>query len=268
MGQFIDTIPTWLLALLICGGSVVLTVMTQTVLHRFWPVEARKPLNELAGFIIAVVGVVYAVLLASIAILAIERYDRAEQNVETEAGLVSDLYRDAIGFPQPLRGEVRAYLLDYAELVVSNEWPAMEAGLPLGSGWQNEGWLGLQEMLRDFANFTPQSDAERAFLQEALSRTNDLIDARRARLFISSDGIKPVIWWVVALGAVTTVGLALVFGIQNPQGHLMVSSILALSISFVLLLIVSMDRPFSGASRVTSEPFAFVKERLLTVTDD
>ena len=184
MGQFIDTIPTWLLAILICGGAVLVTTMAQVTLHRRWPVESRKPLNELAGFIIAVVGVVYAVLLASIAIFAIERYDRAEQTVEAEAGLISDLYRDAIGLPQPLRGEIRKLLFDYSESVIPDEWPGMEAGQPLRSGWQDGAWIELQTMLRSFSTFQPQSDSERAFLQEMLSRANDLIDARRERLFI------------------------------------------------------------------------------------
>lgn len=267
VGQFIDLLPSWLLGVAVCGGAVLATSACQLVLHKRWPVESRKPLNELAGFIIAVVGVVYAVLLASVAILAIERYDRAEQIVESEAGLVGDLYRDAIGFPQPVRDGLRKSLTDYAATVVNTEWAKLEAGVPARTGWQDEGWRYLESFLRQVAEFEPRTNSQQAFLQEVLSRTNDLIDARRSRMFLADNGIKAVIWWVVALGAVTTVGLALVFGIQNAPGHLMLSNILALSISLVLLLIIATDRPFSGASRVTSEPFGFIQSRMSAASD-
>jgi hypothetical protein len=267
VGEFIDTLPTWLLGVAVCGGAVAVTTVCQVALHRRWPVDSRKPLNEIAGFIIAVVGVVYAVLLASIAILAIERYDRAQSIVETEAGLVSDLYRDAVGMPQPARAELRATLTDYAATIVTKEWTEMEAGVSPRSGWQDPGWRELESFLGHLAAFEPKTTREQVFLQEMLGRTNSLIDARRSRMFVADNGISAVIWWVVVLGAVSTVGLALVFGIKNAPGHLLVSDVLALSIGLVLLLIIAMDRPFSGASRVTSAPFEYVQDRLAAIAE-
>jgi hypothetical protein len=74
--------------------------------------------------------------------------------------------------------------------------------------------------------------------------------------------VDAVIWWVVIAGGLSTVSLALLFGVPSAPGHLIVSNLLAFSIALVLLLIFVMDRPFSGTSRVTLEPFHYVQERM------
>lgn len=259
--QFLDSLPVWLMALTICGGSVIVTTAVQLALHRRWTVEARRPLNEVAGFIIAVVGVVYAVLLASIAILAIERYDRAEQITQTEAGLVSDLFRDASGLPEPLRGEVRTTLMDYLATVIDVEWPVMVANRAGDGAWQNRGWDDLTRILDGFARFQPQAGQQMVFMQEMLGRMNDLNDSRRLRMFAASNALDGVVWWVVIAGGIGTVTMALLFGVSSP-GHVIISNLLAFSISLVIVLIVAMDRPFTGQPSVTAEPFRYVHERL------
>jgi hypothetical protein len=81
-------------------------------------------------------------------------------------------------------------------------------------------------------------------------------------MFLVHNPVDQVIWWVVIIGGVSTIGLALLFGVASAPGHLVVSNVLAFSIGLVLLLIFVMDRPFSGASRVTSEPFGYVQEQM------
>lgn len=258
----LERLPILVVGIVFCGGAVALTTLAQVSLHRRWSIEARRPLNEVAGFIIAVVGVVYAVLLASIAILAIERYDKAEDIVETEAGVAGDIYRDAIGMPQPVRDEIRAAITDYMTTVVEIEWDLMAREVPVERGWQSHGWRDLGELLGSVAAFEPATQGQVVFLQELLTQINALNDARRSRMFLAHNPIDAVIWWVVIAGGFSTVTLALLFGVPNAPGHLLVSNLLAFSIALVLLLIFVMDRPFSGASRVTAEPFHYVQERI------
>lgn len=265
MLAFLDTIPVWLMALIVCGGSVVFISAVQLALHRLWPLDKRRPLNEVAGFIIAVVGVVYAVLLASIAILTIERYDRAEEVTQTEAGLVGDIYRDAVGLPQPQRTDFRIVLTDYLNTVVDKEFPRLQANDIEGVDWQVHGWNDLSRLLGELAVLNPANERESAFLQEVLGRINDLNDARRLRMFSATNSLDSVIWWVVIAGGLGTVAMSLLFGIHSARGHLIISNLLAFSISLVIVLIIAMDRPFTGQPRVTAEPFVYVQERLATL---
>ena len=264
IGMALSMLPTWAVALAICGMAVALTLAAQMSLHRRWSVDDRKPLNEVTGFIIAVVGVVYAVLLASIAVVAIERYDRAENVVEQEAGYVSDIYRTAEGLPQNVRVELRAALVDYVVSVVDGEWAAME-GSAAERDWQEQGWRDIERLIATLAAYEPATQGEQLFMQEILSQVSALQDSRRARMFMAVNPIEAVIWWVMVIGGLSTVALALLFGVPS-RGHLLVSGVLAFSIALVMLLVFVMDAPFVGSSRVTAEPFAYVQERMAGMT--
>jgi hypothetical protein len=258
---FLDGLPTWAAGVVICGATVLLTTIAQSVLHRRWTVDARKPLNEVTGFVIAVVGVVYAVLLASIAILAIERYDKAQDIVDTEAGLVGDIYHNAAGVPPPTRTELRQALADYARTVVEVEWPVMVRGVTAERGWREQGWRDLDSLFDAVARFGPQTEGEQVFMAEILDEMSALNDARRSRMFLFENPIDAIIWWVVILGGISTVGLALLFGVPS-AGHFVVSNTLAFSVGLVILLIFVMDRPFTGSSPVNVQPFVYVQERM------
>lgn len=67
----------------------------------------------------------YAVLLGFTAIIVWERYDQAQAEVEKEANVLGDLFRDAQAFPDDTRRELETKLRTYAKLVVEKEWPAM-----------------------------------------------------------------------------------------------------------------------------------------------
>jgi hypothetical protein len=84
--------PTWL------WGTVLVALFTAVscggllVFHRLVHVSVRKAHNDLAGFTIAVIGVLYAVLLAFIAIATWESFSKASDIVENESDLAGGIY--------------------------------------------------------------------------------------------------------------------------------------------------------------------------------
>ena len=76
---------------------------------------------------------IYAVLLAFIAVAVWEDFRKADALVQTEANLVGNLYRDTVGLPDPLATGLRHTLFVYAETVVQDEWPAL-SGARRGRG--------------------------------------------------------------------------------------------------------------------------------------
>jgi predicted membrane chloride channel (bestrophin family) len=106
--------PMWFWGILLIGGTVILSVAGSLLVRRFIPVEALERHNEVAGFIYAVIGVVYAVLLGFAAITVWERYDKAQAGVEQEANDLADLYRDAETFPDDVRAVLEAQIRTYA----------------------------------------------------------------------------------------------------------------------------------------------------------
>jgi hypothetical protein len=62
------------------------------LVQRFVPIELRKQHNDVAGFIYAVVGIAYAVLLGLVVVAAWEQYQIANDTTEREANELAELF--------------------------------------------------------------------------------------------------------------------------------------------------------------------------------
>jgi hypothetical protein len=71
--------------LLIVAVAVVVAVVGLVLVQRLVPTERRKEHNDVAGFIYAVLGVAYAVLLGLMLIAVWEKWDAAEVTTTDEA---------------------------------------------------------------------------------------------------------------------------------------------------------------------------------------
>src|SRR5258707_3241733 len=84
--------------------------------------------NDLAGFTIAVIGVLYAVLLAFIAIATWESFSKASDIVENESDYAGGIYLDTQGLPQAKGKEIRDAVGRYVTVVIDDQWPMPQAG--------------------------------------------------------------------------------------------------------------------------------------------
>src|SRR5579864_3472093 len=135
--EWFSSLPTTAAVLLAMSASAGAAVLGLLIVHPIIPQPLRSVHNDVSGFILAIVGVVYAVLLAFIAVAVWQDFDQADRLVQTEANLVGDLYRNTAALPDPAAEEVRHYLFVYAETVVQDEWPALTAGHEDdAAGWQ------------------------------------------------------------------------------------------------------------------------------------
>src|SRR5436190_970345 len=83
---------------------------------------------EVAGFIFATVGVIYAVLLAFTVIIVLEQHLAAESAVSQEAAALITVVHDTSSFPEPARGQVHDQLRAYAQFVINDEWRTIDEG--------------------------------------------------------------------------------------------------------------------------------------------
>ena len=70
-------------------------------MQRLVPTSSRQPHNDVAGFIYAALGVIYAVLLALVVIAVWGEYDAASETVEQEANAVAEIFWLAHRLPEP-----------------------------------------------------------------------------------------------------------------------------------------------------------------------
>jgi protein-S-isoprenylcysteine O-methyltransferase Ste14 len=242
--------------LLVVAVSVLIAVAGLSLIQRLVPSQLRQEHNDVAGFIYAVLGVIYAVLLALVVIAVWEDYAAARDTVEREASELDDVFRLAHPLPDPQGCQLQELARSYAQVVIDEEWALMAQGRTSPQAWDL-----LDEMTLLFENVEVRTKAEQVLYGEALDRIDELADARNARLVEADEGIPTVLWGVLVFGGIMIVSFTYLFGLENTLVHYLMVAVLALVISSVLFTIGVLEYPFSGDVRVDPEAFEVVLER-------
>ncbi|MCB8876690.1 bestrophin-like domain [Acidisoma silvae] len=249
--QWLCLMPTAAAVLIAVVGAAALAVAALFVAHAIIPHGLRSQHNDLAGFVLAIVGVIYAVLLAFIAVAVWESYAEVGNLVQTEANMVDDLYRDTISLPPGLALQLRQDLFDYTETVVQKEWPHMEAAMPA----HLKGWRILDSFHLALVGYKPADGSGLAAQSTMLETLRKLYDVRRGRFHAAESDLPAVVWWNLTIGAAILIGFSCLFGAARLAMHAAMVGLLGASIGLVLVVIVLLDNPFLGSSHVSVEPF-------------
>jgi hypothetical protein len=88
----------------------------------------RRQHNDIAAAILSIIGVTYAVLLALVAMLAWDGFNKAKAVSHLEAVLVLDLIEVADGLTEPAKANLLDGMKRYTRAVIAIEWPAQAEG--------------------------------------------------------------------------------------------------------------------------------------------
>jgi len=252
---------------LIVGGACLAAVVGLTLVQRLVPLEVRQRQNDVAGFIYAVLGVIYAVLLALVVIATWEEFGRARLTVEAEANALAEIFWLAHQLPEPEGRELQELCRSYAEEVVNVGWPLMEQGRTPSMERSQEtsrAWVLIDDIRATVQEVEPRTAAGQERYAEGLDQVQRLADARRTRLVAAEESLPTVLWVVLIVGGILVVSFAYLFGMENTGAHSLMVVSLAGVIALVLFTIAAMDHPFTGGARVGPEAFELVLNRFET----
>jgi hypothetical protein len=247
--------PLWWVALLLVGLAALGAVLLELAVHQFVSIELRRRHNDAAAAIFSVVGVTFAVLLAFVAMLAWDGFNKAKAAAYTEAATILDVYNASVGLAGPETSQIRDAIIGYLETVVRVEWPAQAEGQIVDGG------KTYLEKLNTLAiGLKPLTVAEGDLHAQLLQSLARLWDARQQRLLAAEATIPAVVWIVTIVGGALTIAFGSFLGVPSLGMHLAMSAALAISGSLVLILIIALSNPFRGDFRVSTIPF----DRVLT----
>jgi Protein of unknown function (DUF4239) len=178
---------------------VVLSVAGLTLVQRLVSPGLRQEHNDVAGFIYAVLGVAYAVLLAFVVIAVWEQYQAARDTTDREANELAEIYWLAYQLPESEGRQVQELAQSYARVVVEEEWPLMEDGQ-----FSPQAWALVDEIRQRIGQFESSTSNEQVLQDQGLTRVHDLADARRLRLLETHEDIPTILWVVLLSGGVIT----------------------------------------------------------------
>jgi hypothetical protein len=251
---FFTTRPIWVLILLLILFTA-LSMAGPLLVRRRIGIDKLRTNNEVAGFKFAAIGVLYAVLLAFVVVIVWERFHDAERALVAEAGSAATLYRLSGGLDEASAAALRSRLTAYLESVLEEDWPAMAAGH--SSPATTRALSGLYEQP---VHYRPADLHDADLQQELLRELDKLTEARRERLVMAEGTVPNAIWFVLFLGAVLTISFTFFFGTQNVLTQSLMTGVLAALIFSAILVIIAIDRPYTGAVVVSRESIRAVLE--------
>ncbi len=249
MVSALEEIPTWLLGILIIGGGTALYVGTLVLLRDRIAKAVREMHNDVAGYVFAVVGVLYALLLGFVILTTWESFGSAADGVNREAASVSALYETSVGLPKSVQPKVRTELRRYASLIVHDEWPAMASGH--ASAKVDASLNRLYVLYSASGRAGVQDNADSSSLQ----LLNDVAALRATRVLDAGGSIDSVMWAVVLFGAACMMAFALLFYLEHAGIQIVMMALFGALVLSMIFLLVVLDNPFGGDFHVTSEPF-------------
>jgi hypothetical protein len=140
--------------------------------------------------------------------------------------------------------------VSYAERAVAKEWSLMKEGRSSSRIEAN-----LKELRRSVQGYEPRTDAQNALYAEALAEVGELEENREFRLLAVDEGIPYMVWVVLIVGGVLTVGFTYLFGMESARLHAVAVAGLTILISLILHAIGVLDYPFNSGVRVQPDAF-------------
>ncbi len=84
--------------------------------------------HEVAGYLLSIVGTLYAVLLGFVVVDAMSHMQDVRGLVSMEASGLANIFLVSEGLPESKRATIRILCKDYASEVINDEWQKLQQG--------------------------------------------------------------------------------------------------------------------------------------------
>jgi len=239
---------------LVVGISTVLSVVGMLLVRRYVDLSRLKSHHEVAGYLLSVIGTLYAVLLAFVVVEAQSNIQEARETAELEANSIADIFQYSRWFPDQTRQTVRGLCMTYVTTVIDEEWNKMET-----FQYSPKAADALHDIWRAVKEFEPVTEGQKAAYSSILSELGTAGDNRRIRLLANENGVSPLLWTVIVTGGILTITFTYFFGLENVKAQVVMTALVAITLSLNIFLVAAYSYPFAGTFKIEPDAFNYDK---------
>ncbi len=247
-------LPSFVLLFLLLSWAVLLAV-------RPWVKRVSADHEEwdrVLGYAMQSYGIFYGILLALIAVSVYENFQRVSGVVLDEVSALSTVYRAVAAYPSPLGAELQEQLRVYTQNVIAIDWPLQARNVIPDDG--NDQVDSIQALM--FA-YEPTTGGQQALHQQTVGLFYDFVEARRSRLDETKLALPPLLWVLVAVGAILNALMLALVEARNLRVHLIMSGLIAVFVALLIFVTAAMDHPYAGFVNVPPEPFQNLLDQVM-----
>jgi len=246
--------PGWLALIIFMLVPASVAMAVHAAFRRVVPASALLPHQAVAGYLVAVVGVLYAVVLGFEVIMVWSSFDQAQRNADAETTRIADILFVARSLPKDVLQRERALLSGYAREVRDTEWDMLA-----DEQEDARARVLMVQALEAIASMrippgADQSEIQRlsSLRESLLASFRDLETNRRLRVLDSQSHVQPTMYFALIAGGLLLLAFVFLFGVDNLSLQLVMTGLVAAMIGLLIGVIFEMDRPFWGAVHVNS----------------
>lgn len=213
-------------------------------------VETLTTYHEVAGYLLSVVGTLYAVLLGFIIVEAMQHIQDLRVLSEDEASGVANIFLLSNGLPSTTKITLRKQCLSYAEAVAFDEWPEMERG-----SFSPRAFTECRDLIKTITEFKPADAQQEGIHNQLLSEICDMASKRRIRIVNAGHGMSPIMWVVLISGGLFTVLFTYFFAVTQVRAQILMTTLVSLTLALNLFVLSILNCPFSGDLGVKPDSF-------------
>lgn len=206
--------------------------------------------REVGGFLLSIVGTMYAVILGLMVVDAKERFQAGRQTTEAEANALADIVLLANRYPPARSEHIRELALAYACEVTMSEWPLLDDG-----EFAPQARTTALRLIDAVSGFEPVNAREQSIYESTLAAASNLWVHRRNRVMSAARGIPGLEWFVLITGGLIVVAFTYFFRVDSLRIQAAMTALVASVFALNLYLILMFGYPFSGDVKVGSEAF-------------
>src|SRR5262245_47986493 len=242
MGDWLLNLPMPWMAVVIFAATYFIAACVYLVVVRLAMGDRARAFKAFSPGMLPVLGTIFALLVAFVAVQVWNDFDKAKLAVATEASALRavDVFAEAL--PDEQRTQLRTLMTRHVEDAVNREWPEMaheRASLKTLA-------THLVEAQRLTVLMNPQDESQRTAQREIVAALHRALDARRQRIIISQSEVGPVKWAAILLmGLCALIAIAIVHS-DNRLACAIAVALFATGIALSSLLIAAYSRPFTG----------------------
>ena len=250
MGDWLLNLPIPWMAVVIFAATYLIAACVYLLVFRLAVGDRARAFKAFSPGMLPVLGTIFALLVAFVAVQVWNDFDKAKLAVATEATALRAVDVFAETLPDEQRTQLRALMNRHIEEAVNREWPAMaHERLTLASLATH-----LVEAQRLTVLLKPQDESQRTAQREIVAALHRALDARRQRIIIISQSeVGPVKWAAILLmGLCALIAIAIVHS-DNRLTCAIAVALFATGFALSSLVIAAYSRPFTGEISVKPE---------------
>lgn len=256
MRSFLLSLPAAAQYCLIVAVTILAAFISGAGVHYLFHSLELLSKTELITAIYAVLGTIYAVLIAFSVSGVWANYCSTDLAVAAEAASLTDLIHMTRSSSTDLADKIQSLAVDYTRDVIILEWPALARGDINSVMTQNSPtFLCAMNILRIVQSVQPANTRDNVVYSHMLTLVTKWLDARRNRIMLAKGNIAKALWPLLITGAFA---LFAFHGLFITEDHMLWSILLLLFSGIIgssFYLIFTLDCPFSGMPAIDASPF-------------